>query len=147
MTKQMSPQEYVQRWKWLKAQVNLVQDRTLRNAMMAEFRKRALRDWGFDPENGQTKTESVVLNDWEKDFLQDIQDSRVFGFNVRQEKQKKEAKEAKARMLDFISKGGCLKDIPEDVRTDTIVKLYYDCLNEYGDQLMEEADRFIGENQ
>lgn len=144
----MRTQEYVQRWKWLKAQVNLVQDRTLRNAMMAEFRKRALRDWGFDPENGgiNTKTESVVLNDWEKDFLQDIQDSRVFGFNVRQEKQKKEAKEAKTRMLDFISRGGSLKDIPEDVRTDTIVKLYYECLNEYGDQLMAEADRFIGEN-
>lgn len=145
----MRTQEYAQRWKWLKAQVNLVQDRTLRNAMMAEFRKRALRDWGFDPENGRinTKTESVELDQWEQELVDDINDFKSFGYNTRAEKQKKEAKEAKARMLDFISKGGCLKDIPEDVRTDTIVKLYYECLNEYGDQLMAEADRIIGENQ
>lgn len=141
-------QEYSQRWKWLKAQGSLVQDKTLRMAMMAEFRKRAYKNWGFDPETGRIKTttEPVILSEWEQEFFNDIKKAQMFEVDTRVHKREKEAKEAKARMLNFISLGGCLKDIPEDIRTNTIVNLYYQCLNEYGDQLMEEADKFIKES-
>ena len=139
---------HTQIWKYLKAQLALVQDYTLRNVMMAEFRKRAIHDWGFNPDSryGVAKNESVELDPWEKELVVDIEKSQKYEIDTRVSKREKTAKEAKARMLDFISKGGCLKDIPEDVRNDIIVKLYCTCLNEYGDMLMAEADRFIGEN-
>lgn len=140
---------HTQIWKYLKTQLALVQDYTLRNVMTAEFRKRAIHDWGFNPDSkyGVAKTESVELDPWEKELVADIEKAQKYEIDTRVSKRGKTAKETKARMLDFISRGGSLKDIPEDVRTDTIIKLYYECLNEYGDQLMAEADRFIGENQ
>ena len=46
----MTPQEKAQAWKNLKQMVSKVVDPTLRTMMMAEFRQRAIADWGFDPE-------------------------------------------------------------------------------------------------
>ena len=46
--------------------------------------------------------------------------------------------------LEFIDQGGSLKDIPDDIRSENIVKLYYDCLIEYGNTLMADADRIMG---
>lgn len=138
----MSVSECVSKWKFLKGQLKLVQDPILRNVMLAEFRKRAIRDWGFDPETSNLN-KKVILDDWEKELVEDINDFKSFGVDNRVEKREKTHKEAKARMKDFISKGGSLKDIPEDVRSNTIEKLFYECLFEYGDEIMEEADRFI----
>lgn len=140
---------HAQSWKFLKETVSKITDKTLQNVMMAEFRKRAVRDWGYNPDSkyGVAKEEKVELDDWEKEFLKDIQDFQEYQIDTRVEKREKTAKEAKVRMLNFIECGRCLNDIPDDVRTDTIVKLYYDCLNEYGDLLMEEADRLIGANK
>lgn len=139
-------QEYAQKWKWLKSQVNLVQDKTLRIAMMAEFRKRALRDWSFDPEDGRitAKNESVELDSWEEEFVNDIKKANMFEINTRANKQKQTAKEAHARMMMFIEQGGRLEDIPDDIRSNTIDNLYHECLIEYGNQMIEQADSLIG---
>ena len=138
----MSVSGFAVRWKYIKDQLKLVQDPILKNIMLAEFRKRAVRDWGFDPE-GKSLNKEIVLDDWEKELVEDINDFKSFGVDNRVEKREKTRKEAKARMKDFISKGGSLKDIPEDIRTDNIKKLFYECLFEYGDEIMAEADRFI----
>lgn len=138
----MSVSDFAVRWKFIKKQLELVQDPILRNIMLAEIRKRAIRDWGFDPE-GKDLNKDIVLNDWEKDLVEDINDFKSFGVDNRVEKREKEKREAKSRMKSFIEKGGNLCDIPEEIRTDTIKKLYYDCLLEYGDEIMEDADRFI----
>lgn len=140
----METNDLVIKWKWLKSQLSLVRDEDLRKVMMAELRKRAYEEWGFDPET--TKINSVrkiELDDWEKEFVEDIKKAEIYELDTRVGKREKTRKEAKARMKDFISKGGCLKDIPEDVRSNTIEKLFYECLFEYGDKIMEEADRFI----
>lgn len=140
----MELNDFTTRWKWLKSQVSLVRDEDLRKVMMAELRKRAYENWGFDPET--TKINSVrkiELDDWEREFVEDIKKAEIYELDTRVEKREKTRKEAKARMKDFISKGGSLKDIPEDVRSNTIEKLFYECLFEYGDEIMEEADRFI----
>lgn len=144
----MNTQEQTKAWKFLKDCVSKIQDPTLRNVMMAEFRKRAKQDWGFNPDSkyGVAKNESVKLDDWEKEFVADIKDTITFKIDTREEKRKKTTKEAHARMMQFIETGGTLADIPEDIRTDSIVKLFYECLNEYGDQLIEEADKLIGKN-
>lgn len=143
----MNLQEQTKAWKFLKDCVAKVVDPTLRNVMMAEFRKRAIRDWGFNPDSkyGVAKNESVELDDWEKEFVADIEKAIKYEIDTREEKRKKTMKEAKARMMQLIVSGGTLADIPDDVRSDTIDKLYYQCLMEYGDQIMQEADRFIGD--
>lgn len=143
----MNIQEQTKAWKFLKDCVSKVVDPTLRNVMMAEFRKRAKQEWGFNPDSkyGVAKNESVELDDWEKEFVADINDMITFKIDTREEKRKKTAKEAHARMMQLIVSGGTLEDIPDDIRSDTIDKLYYQCLMEYGDQIMQEADRFIGD--
>lgn len=145
----MNIQEQTKVWKFLKDCVSKVVDPTLRNVMMAEFRKRAKQDWGFNPDSkyGVAKNESVELDDWEKEFVADINDMITFKIDTREEKRKKTAKEAKARMMQFIESGGTLADIPDDVRSDTVDKLYHDCLMEYGDNLLAEANRIIGVQQ
>lgn len=129
----------VQAWKWLKSQLELVRDKDLKNAMLAELRKRAEREWGYNPDNGFIKEQNdVELDDWEKEFVEDIKKAEIYEVDTRVEKREKERQETKARMKDFILKGGCLKDIPEDIRSGTIEKLYYECLFEYGDEIMAE---------
>lgn len=141
----MNLQEQTKAWKFLKNCVAKVQDPTLRNVMMAEFRKRAIRDWGFNPDSkyGVAKNESVKLDDWEQEFVADIEKANKYEIDTREEKRKKTAKEAHARMMMFIESGGQLSDIPEDIRTDTIKQLYHDCLLEYGNNLLAEADMFL----
>lgn len=145
----MNIQEQTKAWKFLKDCMSKIQDPTLRNVMMAEFRKRAKQDWGFNPDSkyGVTKNESVQLDDWEKEFVADIKDMITFKIDTREEKRKKTAKEAHARMMQFIETGGTLADIPEDICTDTIIRLYHDCMQEYGDNLLAEADKLIGVQQ
>ena len=76
----MTPQEKAQAWKNLKQMVSKVFDPTLRTMMMAEFRQRAIADWGFDPETSvPTKSQQVELDDWEKALVQDIKDYKDYG--------------------------------------------------------------------
>lgn len=141
----MNIQEQTKAWKFLKDCVAQVKDPTLRNVMMAEFRKRAQRDWGFNPDSkyAVAKDDEVKLDDWEQEFVQDIEKANKFEIDTRVEKRKKTAKEAHARMMQFIETGGTLADIPEDICTDTIIRLYHDCMQEYGDNLLTEADMLL----
>jgi hypothetical protein len=138
----LTAQQQASAWKWLKEQTQKIPDPILRNTIMAEFRKRAQRDWGYCPDNwrGVAKTESVELDDWEKQFVDDIKKSQLFDLDVREEKRNKEINEAKARMRDFIERGGELTDIPEDIRTPFITKLYYESLIQDVSLLIERAD-------
>ena len=137
-------EQRVSAWKNLKSLLSKVSDTVLYNAMIVEFRKRALRDWGFDPETGDISTQSsVVLDEWEKEFVNDIRDTEKYQIDTRVGKQEKTAHETRVRMMDFVSQGGKLADIPDDVRSDTIDRLYYECLLSYGDQVCAEADAFI----
>lgn len=118
-------QEQVRAWKQLKEMVAKVQDPTLRNAMMAEFRSRALRDWGYDPETGRPpKEDELLLTDWERDLLDDIKKNQTFGVDTRAEKRETERKELEKNMYFFIKDGGSLADIPAEIRTDTVVDAY-----------------------
>lgn len=137
-------QGHVQAWKFLQAQVAKVKDPVLRNAMMAEFRKRALNEWGFDPDSGRLATkDDAVLDAWEQELADDISEYALYGVDTRVEKRKATAKEARVRMMDFVAHGGNLEEIPEDVRSDTIDRLYYECLLAHGDQVCAEVDAFI----
>lgn len=121
-------QEQVRAWKQLKEMVAKVEDPTLRNAMMAEFRNRAINEWGYDPETGRLpKEDELLLTDWERDLLDDIKKAQAFGLDinyVRKDKLEAERKELEKNMYFFIKDGGSLTDIPPEVRTDTMVDAY-----------------------
>lgn len=133
--------QHAQAWKFLRLQVSKVQDPILRNSMMADIRLRALNEWGFDPDSGRLATDDdVVLSDWEKDFVADIQSTAQYELDVRGEKRDAVLREARGRMRLFIENGGTLADIPADVRTPFIQQLFYDALLAYDDELMEAYD-------
>ena len=128
-------------WKFLKSQVAKVQDPDLRMSMMAEFRKRALNEWGFNPDNGKlATTENVILSDWEREFVADIQKTTQFELDIRKEKRESERRAIIANMRKFVQDGGQLMDIPDDIRTPDITAMYFDAVRWYGDQLMEAYD-------
>lgn len=131
-------QQHTQAWKFLKAQAAKVADPDLRMSMMAEFRKRALNEWGFNPDNGQLAADDeFMLSAWEQSFLADIQKTTQYELDVRADKRESELHEARSRMRHFVEHGGCLKDIPENIRTPFVEQLFYEALFWYGDQLME----------
>lgn len=140
-------QNYAQAWKFLKEQTAKVRDPILRNVMIAEFRKRALTEWGFDPETTNISTDSdVSLTDWEQNFVQDIQDTISYGIDTREEKREKTLDETRAYMRQFVNDGHTLSDIPEELRTPFITDLYLKCLHKQGDVLLQAADDLLENN-
>lgn len=132
----MSVSNYAVKWKEIKNQLRLVHDPLLRNIMLAEFRQRAIRDWGFDPE-GKALNEKVVLDDWEKEMLEDINDFKSFGVDNRVEKRKQTEKEAIARMKQYIDNGGKYTDLPAELQNDDIWKIYQKAWNSLLDDIEE----------
>lgn len=122
----LTPLQQAQAWKQLKGMVAKVEDPTLRNTMMAEFRKRAIRDWGYCPDDKYSiaKKDTVELDDWEKELLKDIQKAELFELDTRVKKREAERKELEKNMYFFIKDGGSLTDIPPEIRTDTVVDAY-----------------------
>lgn len=122
----LTPSQQAQAWKQLKSMVAKVEDPTLRNTMMAEFRNRAINEWGYCPDNKYSiaKKDTVELDDWEKELLKDIQKSELFELDTRAKKREAERKELEKNMYFFVKDGGSLADIPSEIRTDTVVDAY-----------------------
>lgn len=142
----MNEFEKIRAWNSLKEQISKIYDPKTRNVYYKALLARACAEWGFNPERpGQPiQNEPVELDDWEKEFVEDINDTIIFGIDVRKDKREQTKKEAKRRMLQFVEQGGKLSDIPDDIRTDTIKKLYYKCVLEHGDNIIAETDRLLG---
>ena len=124
-------QNKVRAWKWLKSQLNLVRDKDLKNAMLAEFRIRAEKEWGYNPDTGFVKkSNDVVLDDWQKELVDDVEKAIEYEIDTRKGKREQTEKEARARMKDYIQKGGKYSDLPEELQNETIRDLYFDVLFE-----------------
>ena len=135
----MKELEQIKIWEELKVCINKIIDQKTRKIVYKALLVRFMKEYGFNPEkpaSTQKNNTGVDLDSWEQELLNDIKDSKTFGFDTRVAKRKKTAKEAHARMMQFIETGGTLEDIPEDICTDTIVRLYYDCMREYCDNLI-----------
>lgn len=121
---------YTQAWKFILSHLEKIQDKTFRNILLATFRRRAIQDWGFDPETSYVvKDPDVKLDDWEKEFLLAINDAMAYGVNPRTEEQKALRNLALASMIDFIRHGGTLTEIPDDVLTQNTIDLYFEALH------------------
>lgn len=118
-------------WKWLEKQLSLINDKVLRNSIMAEFKKKALDEWGYFPNSGMlAKKDPVVLDDWEKEFVEDIKKQQEYEVDTRKGKREQTEKEARARMRDYVQNGGKYSDLPDDLKNKTIAKLYLDVMLE-----------------
>lgn len=127
----MVVQNKVVAWKFLKSALKNIRDDVLRKSLFAEFRKRAFEEWGFDPETTKINKENKIeLDDWEKEFVEDIEKTKAYELDIRKEKREKTAAEAKNRMRQFIEGGGKYSDLPDYLQNKHIARLYLDTLFE-----------------
>lgn len=119
-------------WKWLKAELKRIVDPVLKKALIAEFRKRALDSWGYNPDTAFIKKQiaTVDLDDWEKEFVADIAKAQQYEVDTRAEKRKQTQTEFKARMRYFVIHGGKFSDLPEDLQNEHILRGYLDVMFE-----------------
>lgn len=137
--------EKIRLWEHLKKDfISKIKDEKTRKLYYKTLLIKAIQEFGFNPEKCIIpKNNEIQLDDWEKEFVKDIKKAQIYEIDTRIEKRKKTEKEAEARMKDFILKDGDLKDIPEEIRTDTIEKLYYDCFFKLCDETLQEVDNFL----
>lgn len=121
----LSPFEAATRWKKIQEFTNKITDPVLRESILAEYQQRAIDEWGFCPDNNEYKPQKIELEPWQEAFLKRIKSSVEYGVFVVDEQVEKEAK---ARMRDFIRKGGKYSDLPEDLRNQHIAVLYISTL-------------------
>lgn len=123
-----------------------VQDPLLRRGMIAEFREKALRDWGWDPVSGNLQTpqiEEIELDEWEQDFLTRVRIGQQVGVHVPGEDD--ETAQARLNMLAYVRDGGTLDGIPDDIRTPDMEKLYWECREAEHQEMMAQCDNIIAQ--
>ena len=141
----MNEFEKIRAWNALKNELSKIHDYKTRGVYYKALLARACAEWGFNPEKPgqQIQPETVELNEWEKELVEDIHDSIVFGIDVRAEKRQKTDLECKTQMLSFCREGGRWQDIPEQIRCESLKKMYNECCNKDHDELMQLADYVI----
>lgn len=137
----MNEIEKIKIWEHLKTEIGKIYDQNTRSLYYRAFLARCIDEWGFNPENpasGQKKT--FIADDWEKDFIEDIKDSVSYDVDVREEKRQETLDETKKNIKNMLRKGYTFSDIPEEIQTPYIRKLYLDELFSIGKELAQCAD-------
>ena len=137
----LNPFEVAKRWKYIKGQVNNIPDPLLRDAIMADYKNRAIAEWGYCPDNTQYKSIKQIpeLDAYEENLLKRIKMAKEYGYFERDEKIEKEFK---ARMKEFITKGGKWNDLPKDLQNEFVLKSYLGTIYEQ----IEECINFLENN-
>lgn len=137
--------EQVRAWRFLLAECQKIQDPLLRHALIADFHGRAFNEWGWNPLLTQPSATNATpeLDEWEKDFIADIQITADYCADIRQEKRHEVLNAAKVNILDFIKNGGTPAQIPQSLATPDIVNLYHECLAHLVGDAVLEAEDFI----
>lgn len=136
----MNELEKVRIWNDLKEKLKLIYDNKTRQMYYKALLVRAINNWGFNPDKPADQVNETELDDWEQEFVESINDFKMFGIDTRKEKREQTHKEALNRMKNFIIKGGQRADIPEDIKVDS---LYFEALFSIGDDILNEADNLL----
>lgn len=136
----MNELEKVRIWNDLKEKLKLIYDNKTRQMYYKALLVRAINNWGFNPDKPADQVNETELDDWEQEFVESINDFKMFGIDTRKEKKEQTHKEALNRMKNFIIKGGQRADIPEDIKVDS---LYFEALFSLGDDILNEADSLL----
>lgn len=136
----MNELEKVRIWNNLKEKLKLIYDNKTRQMYYKALLVRAINNWGFNPDKPADQVNEIELDDWEQEFVESINDFKMFGIDTRKEKREQTHKEALNRMKNFIIKGGQRADIPEDIK---VASLYFEALFSLGDDILNEADNLL----
>ena len=142
----MNEYKKLQVWDFIKQNLAKITDWKARKNIHDTLLLKAKNEWGFNPENVSEHVEpdpECFFADWEKEFVQDIHDSIIFGFDVGAEKRAQENKRALSKMKNYIVQGGTYETLPENLQNKTIRKLYLDALLSIADDNISIADDFI----
>jgi len=140
----MNELEKIKTWETLKAEINKIHDPKTKNLYHRAFLARAIDTWGFNPENpASVQKNAPSVDDWDEEFVQDIQDSISYGFDTREEKRKKTVDKTRSNIKNMLRSGYTIKDIPDEIRTPYIEKRFWEMTDEYTQELMQCADDLI----
>ena len=134
----MTPQEKARAWSEIEKMIERVVDPVLRKSMLSDLAMRARAEWGYCPSEKEIPDPELVLEEWEQEFLEEVKIAAEYGVAPNEP-----SKDAWFSMMDFIRHGGELSDIPDDIRSDTIDKLYTECLFAYGREIDAQMEHLL----
>lgn len=123
----MTPYETAHAWRVLEGILVRIPDVFLRNAFRKELEKRAVEQWGYCPTETETykQEEKPVLNELQQEIYDRIQTYNLYGVDVKSDEDKRKLhNETLNNMCDFINRGGIYWNIPEDIRCESLKKIY-----------------------
>lgn len=143
----MTVQDRARAWSMLERMVAKIQDPVLRNAVIGDMAMRAKMEWGYCPSTKQVEPADVELEDWQRDFLEQVKIGVAYGVCTFSDDVHRDNK---AWMTRYVRRGGMLSGIPDDVRCEYVDDLYWECLKAEGEELMGLCDyieqKMINEN-
>lgn len=119
--------EAATRWKKILEHTKSIKDPILRESILAEYQQRAIQEWGFCPDSHIYKQKNIEFEPWQEAFLKKIKSCLEYDVFFKDEAVEKEAR---ARMRDFVCKGGSFTDLPIGLQTQDLHILYIDVLLE-----------------
>lgn len=123
-------------WKQIVEYTDKIQDKILRESILAVYQQQAIKKWAFCPDKKEYKKQEIKIEDpLVLEYLDKIKDCDEYGVFVKDEQVEKEAL---ARMRDYIRKGGKYSDLPTDLQNETIKSLYLDAMIKELDEMGEE---------
>ena len=139
----MNAQEKAIAWKYIQEALDKIVDPVLKQSMFGELYSRAEKMWGYCPTE-EKPSNKIELKDWEQSFLEEIKVAQTYGTMIVDEQESiKRDRANKHWMMEFIRWGGDLDDLPEEIRSDYVRRLYFDCLLEYGTEIDEQMKHLL----
>ena len=132
----MNDLDKIKLWEHLKTDfiAKILDDKT-RKLYYKTLLIKATKEFGFNPEKCTVvKNNNIQLDDWEKEFVEDINKAKIYEVDTRKEKREQTNKEAFSRMVQFIDSGGIYSELPDYLQNDHTKKLYLKALNYWLDE-------------
>lgn len=126
-------------WNIIQQYLNKVRDYKYRTALTAELAARAEKYWGWAPV--KVKETTPELDEWEQEFSRQIDVAIQFG--IKPKNFGGEKHRCLCEMTRFVRAGGMLSEIPPEIRTPEIEKLYWEVHEKEHKGVMEVVDAFI----
>lgn len=131
----MTDLEKIRLWEHLKSDfISKIQDDKTKKLYYKTLLIKATQEFGFNPERCTIAKNKIELDDWEKEFVEDINKAKIYEVDTRKEKREQTNKEAFSRMVQFIDSGGVYSELPDYLQNNHTEKLYLKALNYWLDE-------------
>lgn len=133
----MTAQDRAKAWTTIETMVAKIQDPVLRKAVLGDMAMRAKMEWGYCPSTKQITPAEIELEDWQRQFLEEVKVGIAYGVPIWSDDVHRENK---AWMTKYVRQGGLLSGIPNDIRCEYVDDLYWECLKSEGQELLDLCD-------